>query len=332
MRRGRRLGQFDAVDHLERVRVHRDELRVRLLHALGGALDDRHRALQRAALGSRLVLQDQRAVGRDRQMLVVDVRRRRGAAGQRVVLQDLAAVAVDQHDLVRPGEGDVAVRQDVEVGVADPVARCVQVVEVGAPDLLAGGRVDLGEVGPGHVRVLQRRVLAADDVELARLAVVHVRDARIVVGAAPGVDAVRSVERAEETGAGEEPAALGIGDLGAVERGVIARRLDFLLACQLLCVQAHIAGQWPVGGDLVRRQPDLGGLLLDLGTDERPAQAPGDDSDHEQDCRPCQFEHSRFRHGWIPFPFNFIVLSAASSGRLHAYCFGPFASNSAWVV
>ena len=202
-------------------------------------------------------------------MLVVHVFSRCRPAGQAVVLQDQSGVAVDQHDLVRPREGDVAVREDVEIRVADPAARGVQVVEVGAPELLAGRRIGLGDEGPDHVRVVERRVLAADDVELARPAVVDVGDAGVVVGAAPGVDLIRSVERSGEGRAGKEPAALAVGDLRAVERRVVARCRDLLLAGQLLGVQADFTRQRAVCRDLVRCQTDLGDLPLDLGPDRR---------------------------------------------------------------
>jgi hypothetical protein len=111
--------------------------------------------------------------------------------------------------------------------------------------------------GPAMFGSSKRRVFAADDVQLAGLAVVDVRDAGVIIGAAPGVDRVRAVARAEEAGAGEEAAALRIGDLRAVQRRVVARRRDLLLAVQLLRVQADVARQRAVGRDLPRRQADL---------------------------------------------------------------------------
>ncbi|MCG6860608.1 MAG: hypothetical protein LJE70_04925 [Chromatiaceae bacterium] len=207
-------------ERLGHTHVERDEDGVGLLHALRHALDDRHRALEGASHRAHLVLEDEGAVGGDRQVLEAHVGGGRITARQGVVLEDQSRVPVDQHDPVRPGEGDVALLQDVEVRVADPVARRIQVVEVGAPDLLACGRVGLGHKGPDHVWVLGGRVLPADDVQLTRVAVIDVGDTGVIVGAPPGVDAVGVAARAEKARAGKEPAALAVGDLGAVQRRI----------------------------------------------------------------------------------------------------------------
>ena len=48
------------------------------------------------------------------------------------MLQYLACVGIEEHDLVRPSENDLAVIEDVEVGVSDPSARGVWIVDIGA--------------------------------------------------------------------------------------------------------------------------------------------------------------------------------------------------------
>ena len=75
--------QGDAVEHFERVGMHGDQIRIALLHARLVALDDGHRALQLTAARPRLVLQEQRAVGRNRQVLEARVDGGRRAGGQR---------------------------------------------------------------------------------------------------------------------------------------------------------------------------------------------------------------------------------------------------------
>jgi hypothetical protein len=56
-----------------------------------------------------LVFQDDRAVGRDREVLEVHVGHRCLPCEQGVLLQNLARVGIKQHDLVRPREDNPAV-------------------------------------------------------------------------------------------------------------------------------------------------------------------------------------------------------------------------------
>ena len=275
---------------------HGDQVRIALLHARLVALDDGHRALKLAAAWPRLVLQDQRAVGRDRQVLVARVDGGRRAGGQRGLLQDQARVTVEQGDLVLPRGHDPAVGQDVEVGIGNPRTRHIAVVEVGAPDLAARGRVGLGDEGPRRNRALGRWRLTPRDEKLAGAAVVDVRRCVVFHGAAPREDLVRSVEAASERGAGEHPAALRIGNLRAVDRRVIARRRQVLRAGQFLQVQAHVARKRTVGRDFVRGEPDLADAVLHLLLRDRPEQPIRCNRQQDKDDEPHQFEDARSSH------------------------------------
>ena len=108
--------------------------------------------------------------GRDGEVL--EVRRRHRGVARRVACCASGPApypASSSDDLVRPGEGDRAVVEDVQVGVADPAAGGVGVLEVGAPDLLAGGRVGLGDIRSGRHRPLGRREVPAHEEQLAGL-------------------------------------------------------------------------------------------------------------------------------------------------------------------
>ena len=82
-------------------------------------------------------------------MFVIDVRDRCFTRRQRVVLQDQSGIRIEEDDLIRPGKRDRAVVEDVQVGIADPTAGNVGVVDVGAPNLFARGGVGLRDKGAG---------------------------------------------------------------------------------------------------------------------------------------------------------------------------------------
>ena len=213
--------------------------------------------------------------GATRQVLEARLRTRRVPGRKGVPLEDEAGVRIDQRDVVLPREGDLAVRHDVQVDGGKPIARGVRVIEVGAPDLLAGGRVGLGDKRARGHQPLERGIGAAPDVELAGLAVVDVGRGLVVVGAPPGVYLIGTVEGAGERRAREDAAALAVGDFRTVERRVVAGRRQRLAAGQLLLVETEVAGQRAVRRDLVRGQADPVDALLDLRLNDRPQQAVG---------------------------------------------------------
>ena len=266
--------------------MHGDQVRIALLHAGFIALDDGHRALKLAAARPRLVLQEQRAIGRDRQVLVARVDGWRWAGWQRGLPQDKAGIAVEQGDLVLPCGHDPAIGQDVEVGIGNPRTGHIAVVEVGAPDLAARGRVGLGDERPRRHRALGGRRLTARDEKLTGAAVVDVRRRVVLHGAAPREDLVRTVEAATERGAGEHPAALRIGKLRAVDRWVITRRLQVLRAGQFLRVLADVARKRTVGRDFVRGEANLADAVLQLLLRDRPEQPIGRNRQQGKDDEP----------------------------------------------
>ena len=154
------------------------------------ALDHGESALSSFARGTQLILEDDRAVRRDGQVLEVRVVGRGRPGRQNCRAKDAARVAVEKRDVGRPGENDVPVRQEIEVLDRDPVAGDVDVVEIGAPDLAPRGRIRLGDERPRRDCAGDLRQIAAGEVQFVRLAAVDERDGLIAVEAAPGVDLV----------------------------------------------------------------------------------------------------------------------------------------------
>ena len=108
--------------HLERVRIDRDQLRVRLLQPFGARLDDRHGALARSSrpdvFWSLRISVPSGAIVR---CLKLALPRGVSPEGSVLCLEDPAGVAVDAaRSVLAQAIDDVAVGQDVQVGVADP--------------------------------------------------------------------------------------------------------------------------------------------------------------------------------------------------------------------
>ena len=287
-------GGDERVLDLERVRVDREEGRGLLLGPAGRlrAADEPPAALLVAVLGPVLAAEDDRAVGGDRQLLVIDASRRdRTRRWQIPLLEDRAGVAVEQHDLVAKCVDDLPVREDVEVGAPDERVVDVQVLDVCAPHLLPADRVDPGhEWAEGRGRAPRAGGWSATHhVHAVGPVVVDVVDVRVVALGLVGVDDVRLSEGAEEVGAGIDAAALAVRELGAVQGGEVARGRDPLLAVLLLGVEAEVAWEGAerlllARGHVLRRPLERPNLRRDvLRRRERRDQDQRKQGDEDQD-------------------------------------------------
>ena len=215
-----RLVHLDRVKVLQRSRVDRDDGCVRLGAVLRLAGIHRPIALCRASDRTRLGLDQERPrlVGHDHHPVEVGIRRRHTEDRLLLHRENGPALRVELPEGVARGVDDRTVIDHRHAAEGDPLTAQVDVGQVGAPDLLASGGVELRDELPTgrRARPIGLEIACVGPIEDDEIDLV-VRGLRIVL-----IDLIGAGERAGERGTGVHAASDVVGVFGGADRGQVA--------------------------------------------------------------------------------------------------------------